>query len=177
MRVVGGLYRGRKLVGFDGLDVRPTADRVKENLFNILSNRIIGVTFLDAFAGTGGMGIEALSRGAKDVTFVDFSDKSVGIIQKNLKNIGIDKKVIKCDSIAYLKKADAFDIIFIDPPYKGELGKKALEVIGERGLLSDNGVAVYEHEEPFEGAVKGLTVTDERKYGRVYLTFFKKELL
>ncbi len=177
MRVVGGIYRSRKLVGFDGLDVRPTADRVKESLFNILGNKIIGASFLDAFAGTGGMGIEAVSRGADFVEFVDCADKSVSIIQKNLKNLGLSNKVIKSDTLSYLKKSQPFDIVFIDPPYKGELGKNALEIIGERGLLTDNGIAVYEHEEPFSGEINGLAVYDERKYGRAYLTFFKKESL
>lgn len=177
MRVIGGFYRSRKLVGFDGLDVRPTADRVKESLFNILSVKIIGASFLDAFSGTGSIGIEAISRGAGFVEFIDCSDKSASIIQKNLKNLGLSNKVIKSDTLSYLKKSQPFDIIFIDPPYKGELGKNALEIIGERELLTDNGIAVYEHEEPFNGKIDGLEFYNERKYGRAYLTFFRKEKL
>lgn len=177
MRVIGGFYRSRKLVGFDGLDVRPTADRVKESLFNILSVKIIGASFLDAFSGTGNMGIEAISRGAGFVEFVDCADKSVAIIQKNLKNLGLDNKVVKSDALSYLKKAQPFDVIFIDPPYKGELGVNALKIIGERELLTGGGIAVYEHEEHFNGKIDGLEVYDERKYGRAYLTFFRKEKL
>lgn len=174
MRVVGGLYRGRKLASFEGQEVRPTADRVKENLFNIIGNRIIGAQFLDVFGGTGAIGIEALSRGAEKVTVLDFSEKSVALINKNFKNLNINQTAVKTDSLSFLKRGGKYDIIFIDPPYASDLGVKSLQIIGENGLLEDNGFAIFEHEEPFVLQINGLTVFDERKYGRVYLTFFKR---
>lgn len=173
MRVVGGIYRGRKLVGFDGCDIRPTADRVKENLFNIIGGGVVGKRFLDAFCGTGAMGIEALSRGAAEAVFLDNSEKSAALAEKNFSKLGISARVTRADTIGYLKRTEnKFDIIFIDPPYASDFGVKALEVIGSRGLLGESGFAVFEHEEPFCGEIESLSVYDERKYGRVYLTFF-----
>ncbi len=172
MRVIAGVHRSRPLGTFQGDAIRPTADRVKENLFNLLRNRIIDRRYLDLFAGTGGVGIEAISRGAGEVVFTDQSKESVALVRKNLATLHENAEVILTDSIAYLKRAKPFDVIFVDPPYKSDLGLAALRVIGERNLLTDDGCAVFEHEEPFEGAIDGLAVTDERKYGRVYLTFF-----
>lgn len=175
MRVIAGVHRSRPLATFQGDGIRPTADRVKESLFNILRNQVVGCRYLDLFAGTGGIGIEALSRGAGEVVFTDQSKESVALVRKNLAALREEAEVILTDSIAYLKRAKPFDVIFIDPPYKSDLGVAALRVIGERDLLTEGGRAVFEHEEPFEGAVAGLAVTDERKYGRVYLTFFGRE--
>lgn len=176
MRIVGGTYKSRVLLEFKGNEVRPTADKVRESLFNILQNRIYGSDFLDLFSGTGAMGIEAVSRGAKSVTFNDKSRDSIALIKKNLEKLGISDgiKVVNFDAVTYLLGAsDKFDIIYIDPPYKSEFGEKALNVASV--ALKENGVIVYENEKPFLGEVKGLVKTDERKYGRVYLTFFKGE--
>lgn len=175
MRIVGGAFRGRTLFGFDGSDIRPTADRVRENLFNIIGPRIIGASFLDAFCGTGAIGIEALSRGAAEVAFLDCADKSAALAEKNFKKLGIAARVTRTDTLRFLSRTeDKFDIIFIDPPYASDLGARSLEIVGERGLLEIGGFAVYEHEQPFTGEIIGLTAYDERKYGRVYLTFFKE---
>ena len=149
MRVIAGVHRSRPLATFRGDEIRPTADRVKESLFNILRNKVVGRRYLDLFAGTGGIGIEAISRGAAEV--------------------------VLSDAIAYLRRAEPFDVIFIDPPYAGALGEAALRVIAENALLTEDGVAVFEHEEPFAGEIPGLRKTDERKYGRVYLSFFGRE--
>ncbi len=176
MRIVGGEYKGRTLVEFSGNDIRPTSDKVRESLFNILQFKIYGSSFLDLFAGTGAMGIEALSRGAKEVVFNDASKKSLQILNKNLEKIKVDKRysVANFDACRFLQtNSKKFDIIFIDPPYGSGLGIKALSEI--KSSLADDGVVVYEEETPFNGEIVGLTVTDSRKYGRVYLTFFKKE--
>lgn len=178
MRIIGGKYRSRVLAEFPGTEVRPTADRVKESLFNILSLRIYGARALDLFCGSGALGLECLSRGAAKVVFNDFSKDSVKILEKNIKTLGIEKgqtEVYTLDYSACLDRISGeFELIFIDPPYRLDCGVRALEKIGSKGLLSENGVAVYERDRSFEGAVDGLEKYDERKYGKTYLTFFRR---
>ena len=180
MRVIGGQYRSRVLAEFAGENVRPTSDRAKEALFNILALKIYGARVLDLFAGSGALGIESLSRGAKEVLFNDYSKDSVAIVKKNLNALkvtvnGEQAKVVQSDYLAYLQQAQGqFDLIFIDPPYRFDYGKKALQTIAERGLLTENGIAVYERDVPFDGEIDGLEKYDERKYGKAYLTFFKR---
>lgn len=172
MRVIGGIYRSRKLDAFEGESVRPTADRTRESLFNILQGKIVGARFLDAFCGTGAVGIEALSRGAAECVFLDTDKKSAQIAQGNFKKLGIEAKVLLTRAEDFLEKCGVFDIVFLDPPYRSESGRAALEIIGRRALLKENGVAVFEHTEPFAGEIAGLCKIDERKYGKAYLTFF-----
>lgn len=180
MRVIGGQYRSRVLAEFAGENVRPTSDRAKEALFNILALKIYGARVLDLFAGSGSLGIECLSRGAKEVWFNDFSKDSVAIVKKNLSTLkiainGEQAKVVQNDYLACLEQARGqFDLIFIDPPYRFDYGEKALRKIAERGLLTENGIAVYERDIPFDGEIAGLEKYDERKYGKAYLTFFKR---
>jgi 16S rRNA (guanine966-N2)-methyltransferase len=163
-------------VEFKGEEIRPTSDKVRESLFNILQNRVYGCRFLDLFCGTGAMGIEALSRGANHVTFNDASRKSLEILNKNLQKVKVQTgyKVSNCDAERFVATCkEPFDIIYIDPPYKSGLGIKALNSI--LPAVSSGGIIVYEEEQPFEGEIKGLKVVDTRKYGRVHLTFFNKE--
>jgi 16S rRNA (guanine(966)-N(2))-methyltransferase RsmD len=180
MRVIGGQYRSRVLAEFAGENVRPTSDRAKEALFNILSLKIYGARVLDLFAGSGSLGIESLSRGAKEVLFNDFSKDSIAIVKKNLTSLkiainGEQAKVTQNDYLACLEQVRGqFDLIFIDPPYRFDYGEKALKKIAEKGLLTENGVAMYERDVPFEGEIEGLEKYDERKYGKAYLTFFKR---
>ena len=178
MRVVGGKYRSRVLAEFPGMDVRPTSDRAKEALFNILAFQMPNARVLDLFAGSGSLGIEALSRGAKTVVFNDAAKDSVAIIKKNLQALQIplggEVTVSFSDfAVCLASQREAFDVIFIDPPYRLDIGKKSLEIIAERGLLTKNGVAVYERDCPFDGEIQGLEKYDERKYGKAYLTFFR----
>ncbi|MBQ8884861.1 MAG: 16S rRNA (guanine(966)-N(2))-methyltransferase RsmD [Clostridia bacterium] len=180
MRIIGGKFRSRVLVEFKGEEVRPTADRVKESLFNILSLKLIGARVLDLFSGSGALGIECLSRGAKEVVFNDASKDSVKILEKNLALLKVKKgeeaKVYNLDFVACLGvMRGEFDVIFLDPPYRFDYGKQALEIIASCKLLSENGIAVCERDRPFEGSVEGLYKYDERKYGKTYLTFFTKE--
>lgn len=180
MRVIGGQFRSRVLAEFAGENVRPTSDRAREALFNILSLKIYGARVLDLFAGSGALGIESLSRGAKEVLFNDLSKDSVAIIKKNLTTLkiavnGEQAKVMQSDYLSCLDVAHGqFDLIFIDPPYRFDYGEKALQKISKRGLLSENGIAVYERDVPFDGEIEGLEKYDERKYGKAYLTFFKR---
>ena len=140
MRVIGGKFRSRKLVGFEGESIRPTADRTRESLFNIL--RIgEGVRFLDAFCGSGAVGIEAISRGATS-TFLDCDGKSAAIAERNFALLGIDAKVRRTRAEDFLSAtAEKYDVIFLDPPYASESGRRALEIIGERRILAENGVS------------------------------------
>ncbi len=178
MRIISGKYRGLKLNRFEGSSVRPTADRVKESLFNILSFRIAGAVVADVFCGSGNLGIECLSRGAAAVHFNDISTQSVKLLKSNLSRLkGPDNYTVTTgDYSAFLLSAKTrYDIIFIDPPYADDCGIHALELIGSRRLLNPGGVAVYERDRPFTGHITGLTVADERKYGKTCLTFFQCE--
>ena len=179
MRVISGKFRGLNLAEFQGDDIRPTADRVKESLFNILAPRISGATVLDLFCGSGSLGIECLSRGAAHAAFNDVAASSVDLLNKNLAKLKGENSysVTKFDYATYLKSCSApFDIIFIDPPYRYDYGIIALQLIAERGLLNDGGVAIYERDRSFVGEIAGLEMYDERKYGKTYLTFFKRVL-
>ena len=179
MRIIGGKYKSRVLAEFPGTDVRPTGDRVKESLFNILSLKIGGARVLDLFCGSGALGLECLSRGAKEAVFNDFSSESIRLLEKNMKALGVVKgaegKVYTLDfSVCLDGLKGGFDLIFLDPPYRFEYGVPALEKIARRGLLNENGIAVYERDRPFEERIDGLEKYDERRYGRTYLTFFRK---
>lgn len=176
MRIISGKYRGLKLNSFEGSAIRPTADRVKESLFNILYSEIAGARVLDLFCGSGSLGIECLSRGAAFVDFNDISPASVKLLRGNLSRLRGESNftVTTGDYSAFLARAKApYDIIFIDPPYADDCGIYALQSVGERRLLNEGGVAVYERDRPFEGEISGLEVRDERRYGKTYLTFFR----
>lgn len=175
MRIVGGKYRGIPLTAFDGDKIRPTSDKARESFFNIIQFDIYGKSFLDLFCGTGAMGIEALSRGAKGVVFNDSSKESIALLKKNLAKVKADSdfSITNFNAQIFLKStSQKFDYIYIDPPYKSGLGLECLPLT--LNAINDNGVVVLEDEKPFEGEIAGLTVTDTRKYGRVHLTFFKK---
>ena len=176
MRIVAGKYRGRTLLEFSGNDIRPTADRVRESLFNIIQNKTAGSVFLDLYSGTGAMGIEALSRYAKSVVFNDLSKNSLALLRKNLEKIKIDDEfeVSNQDAVRFLNTTQKkFDIIFIDPPYKSDKKRDSLSHCAP--VLNDDGIVIFEDENEWQGEIEGLMVYDKRKYGRVHLTFFKKE--
>lgn len=179
MRIIGGKYRSRVLAEFKGEEVRPTADRVKESLFNILSLKVRGARVLDLFCGSGALGLECLSRGAKEVIFNDISKDSIAILKKNLTalKLGVaDGATVKnMDYTACLLSAQGeFDLIFIDPPYRFDYGEKALEIIAQKGLLSNDGIVVYERDCNLDKTIEGLEIYDMRKYGKTILTFLKK---
>lgn len=176
MRIIGGQFRSRVLASFDGEDIRPTGDRVKESLFNILSPRMYGARALDLFCGSGALGLESISRGAREVVFNDASKDSLVVLKKNLKTLNVQAKVYNLDYTQCLNILQGeFDIIFIDPPYRMDYGVSAMNKIVEKQLLSKNGVIVYERDRAFaEGnkLTQTLEMTDERKYGKTYLSFF-----
>ena len=168
------------LAEFAGEEVRPTSDRAKESLFNILALKLYGARVLDLFAGSGSLGLESLSRGAKEVVFNDFAKDSLAILKKNLTTLkipvgGEEAKLFNSDFLVCLESVRGqFDLIFLDPPYRFDYGEKALLKIAEKGLLTENGIAVYERDRPFEGEIAGLEKYDERKYGKTYMTFFRR---
>ena len=179
MRIIGGKFKSRVLAEFKGDAVRPTADRTKEALFNILGYGVRGARALDLFAGSGALGLECLSRGAAEVVFNDLSKDSIAILKKNLAalklSVGEEVKVYTQDALTCLSLLTGeFDLIFIDPPYRLEVGIEALKKIGKSSLLSKNGVIVFERDKPLDEEIEGLQVVDTRKYGKAYLTFLKK---
>lgn len=176
MRIIGGKYRSLNLADFKGKDIRPTADRVKESLFDIIYGRVAGARVLDLFCGSGGLGLECISRGAEFVHFNDISRESLAVLRKNLSKLKDERNylVTNCDFAACLAGAQKpFDIIFLDPPYRLEAGAAALKIISSRKLLGVGGIAVLERDRAFLGEAEGLELFDERKYGITYLSFFK----
>lgn len=146
MRVIAGKYKGRRLTSPIGDAVRPTTDRIKETVFNVLQWEVEGAVCLDLFAGSGALGIECLSRGAKEVVFVDKSPQSVDLVKTNLKGIEGNYRVLASDFLSALRSFDTkFDLIFIDPPYLSNLGVIAVEYILDRGLLAEGGTIYFEH--------------------------------
>ena len=188
MRVIGGKAKGRRLrgpgrpTGPGGLSIRPTPDRVREALFNILGDSIEGASFLDVFAGTGALSIEALSRGVGRATLLENSQRALLLAVSNLSGCGFSRdlyRVIPGDALSSLSRLaeakEAFDLIFLDPPYDSDLGEKALQIIGERDLLREGGRAILEHssrEKPVE-ALAGLRQVESREYGDTALSFYE----
>ena len=166
MRVISGKYKGKNLIGFDINGTRPTMDRVKESLFGIIQNKLNNSIILDLFAGSGSLGIEALSNGASSGYFVDNNIKLIDILKKNTSDIeGV--QIIKKDYIDALKyffdNGIKFDIIFLDPPYSMNLINNSIKLIEEYNLLNDNGIIVCEYEkEVFDYNYK---LIKEKKYG------------
>ena len=173
MRIISGKYRGMVLSEFKGENIRPTADRVKESLFNILYSAVSGARVLDMFCGSGNLGIECISRGASFVHFNDISKDSLAVLKKNLSRIEGDYKITNYDFSRCIREGDRYDLIFIDPPYASDAGIRALQIIANGNHLSGDGIAVFERDKSFEGEIDGLEKVDERKYGRTYLSFFK----
>lgn len=175
MRIIAGKYRGLVLSEFKGKDIRPTADRVKESLFAILSTNIQDAKVLDLFCGSGNLGIESISRGANSVHFNDKSKDSITLLKKNLTKIKDSNYTItNLDYLACLSKTQNYDIIFIDPPYATDYGIKALEIIGKNNILTTQGIVIFEWDKVCQVEITGLKKYDERKYGNTYITFFKR---
>ena len=177
MRVITGSARGRTLITLDGGDVvRPTTDRVKEAMFSILQFELEGRRVLDLFAGSGQLGIEALSRGAEKCTFIDSDMKAVEVIQKNLEHTRLKEKsiVLKADSLNYIRTtSDVYDIIIIDPPYGTGQLQKALALLD--GKVAAGGVVVCEmpYGEELPEVAGGLALFKRYKYGKTELAVYR----
>ena len=175
MRVITGAARGRKLETLSGSDVRPTTDVVKEAVFSIIQFLVEGRVFLDAFAGSGQMGIEALSRGAKCAYFLDSSRKSTDMVRKNLKATDLsDKAVVKnIDTVSFLAGTpEKFDIVFLDPPYGTGLLQQALASVV--GAVNPGGCIICEHpkEEQLPEEVGQFAVKKHYRYGKIVITVY-----
>lgn len=180
MRVISGRIKGRKLYTLSGSAVRPTADRVKEAMFSILAHKPVGANVLDLFSGSGALGIEAISRGADSVVFVDRNPKVIQVLRKNLAQckIGEQATVVQWNIQKNLHCLNnfslPFDLVFMDPPYGRSLVKAALERLLDSDSLSDCATIVAEHEPTEEIDLTGtpFVLFDTRRYGSNQLSFF-----
>ncbi len=178
MRVITGIARGRRLETLSGNDVRPTTDKVKEAVFSSIQFDLEGRRILDLFAGSGQLGIEALSRGADSATFVDLNTDAIAVIERNLKATGFKEmaKVVRADYFSFCASTrDAFDIAFLDPPYREGLLEKALEKV--TGIMSDYGIIICEHPTDIctPENIGEFKKYKSSKYGKIAVSFYRKE--
>ena len=179
MRVITGIARGRRLKTPEGMDIRPTTDNVKESVFNILQFDIEGRRVLDLFAGTGQLGIECLSRGAKEAVFIDQNRDAVKIVRENLKVCGFSAPVLQQDALSYLNNCGSFDLIFVDPPYDAGLYNPVLEKINSIDILSEGGIILCESRRETDMPEMRAPYFKRReyRYGKVKLSLYSKESL
>lgn len=180
MRVIAGTARSIPLLSREGMETRPTADRVKEAEFNIIQFEIEGRSVLDLFGGSGQLGIECLSRGAKDAVIVDQSSEAVAVIKENLHRTKLAEQaqVVQSDYLSFLSNCTkTFQLIFLDPPYRENFLENALKRISEIDILSSGGIIICEHSSnqvlssDFSGLIRGKP----HRYGKTTLTVFRKE--
>ncbi len=185
MRVIAGKARRIPLETIEGLDTRPTTDRIKETLFNMIQNDLYGCSFLDLFSGSGAIGIEALSRGCEDATFIESNPKAITCINNNLKKTKLDSMatVIARDVITAINQlqhqSKSFDIIFMDPPYNMQWEQKVLEEIAGTGLIKDNGLIIVEAslDSTFDYVEQfGFSVEKYKQYKTNQHVFIRKKL-
>ena len=179
MRIISGTSRGRRLLSPKSPAVRPTSDRVKESIFNILREEVEGKAVLDLFAGTGNLGIEALSRGATKAIFVEKGRQALRLIQKNLKKFGLEDQteIIPKDvsrAIGILKRrGESFDVIFMDPPYERGEVKRSLKKLNSHPIYGSNTLLVIEHHrrEPLPHPIEGWNLIRQQRIGDTFLSF------
>ena len=184
MRVISGTARGKKLVSLEGLETRPTLDRVKEAIFNILQFDIKESNILDLFSGSGALAIESLSRGAKKAVLCDESKNAINIINKNLEATRVKENanVLNLDYLDALnilkEESQEFDIVFLDPPYKTDYIYESIIKILEYDLLTKDGIIIAETDDENKinelKKINDIEVYDERKYGIVHIIFIRK---
>ena len=182
MRVIAGKYRSRTIQMPKGAEARPTKDRVREALFNILGASVNGAAVLDAFAGSGAFGIEAVSRGAKRVVFVDIDKRCIVTVKKNLEALGISDdaaSLIRADAIMAFdtleRRKEKFDIVLFDPPYYSDTAKKSLIKIDARDILTPRCIVVVEHHKNDALPEELDVITSYRiaRYGDIRLSFYR----
>ncbi len=175
MRIISGKYKGKKLNGFNIEGTRPTMDRVKESLFGMIQTYIPDSIVLDLFAGSGALGLEAVSNGAKECYLIDNNIEAIKTIKENSQNFEEQLNIIHIDYKKFLKTTNKkFDIIFLDPPYKEKQLDTSLRIIEERGLLNENGIVICEYEigEPHTN----LELIKEKSYGPKKIKIYKNNL-
>ncbi len=183
MRIIAGRSKGRTLESIKGRNTRPTSDKVKGAIFNIIQGRIPDSLVLDLFAGTGNLGLEALSRGARKAIFIDKDINAIRIIKKNCYNLGYKEQVeiYRNDAargLTELSKRDIlFDIVFMDPPYSKGYEEALLQLINEANILHNDGIVIIEHDSKttVPDRIAGLYRYDFRKYGGTGVSFYRKE--
>ena len=181
MRIISGTARGTKLYTLEGKTTRPTLDRVKESLFNIIQNEISDSIFLDLFSGSGAIGLEAASRDARKVILCDKSKEAINIINKNIEKTHLKEKVeiynIDYEMLLKTKIKETLDVIYIDPPYESNFAIKALELIIGKQIANENSTIIIETDDENrilkELEKLEIKITDKRKYGRAVLIFLK----
>ena len=184
MRVISGKARGTKLSSIESLSTRPTLDRVKESLFNIIQNNLKGAVVLDLFAVSGQLGIEALSRGADKAYLCDINRDAVKMIKQNLEKTKLKDKAVVINedykkALRTLNTNEKFDIIFIDPPYKEDIAVDSIIDIIHESRLKENGIMIIETDEIERdlreiNKIENIKIIDQRKYGRASLIFIKE---
>lgn len=180
MRVISGKYKGRNIKGFDIIGTRPTMDRVKESLFATINNKLKNSIILDLFAGSGNLGIEALSNGSVEAYFVDNNKVAIKVIKDNIRDLKITEKVNiynmdYLDALKYFKNNNIkFNIIFLDPPYKDKILSSILELIDNYDLLFDDGIIVLEYD---SGNIEydKYELIKNKKYGNKYIMILKRQ--
>jgi 16S rRNA (guanine(966)-N(2))-methyltransferase RsmD len=182
MRIIGGDAKGRRIYSPKKNKIRPTSDGIKESLFNILQE-VSGKSFLDLFAGCGNVGLEALSRGAAKVVFVEKNPVMVNAIKRNLLELGITNKykILETEAGKGIKKlqskSEKFDFIFADPPYEKGCVREIFQYLGDGEMISSEGVLIFQHSvrENIPGTLAGtFMLTDQRRYGDTLISFFKR---
>jgi len=179
MRVIGGTLKGRKIKGYEMEGTRATMDRVKESLFAMIQEHIEGSICLDLFAGTGSLGIEALSNGAKECYFVDSNMVAVRTIRDNLKTFDLlnQSQIFRDDSFHFLKKNDQkFDLVFLDPPYHSGFYEKAVSLLISNNLLAQNALLILESDQDIVLFESCLQMYKNRKYGDKYIRIYQYNL-
>lgn len=180
MRVISGKYKGKRLLAPEGKFVRPTTDRIKETVFNILASKrdFEGVSVLDLFAGSGALGIEALSRGAEKAVFIDNNAESVRYVRSNLANVGATAEVYNTDfkvALRKLKDKCKFDMIFLDPPYFEQAEQVVFDLIDEYNILTPKGIIFWEHSTKIDlPELEKQYIIDTRKCGITYISFLER---
>lgn len=183
VRVICGEAKGRRLKAPADDSIRPTADKAKEALFHIIGEEVRGARVLDLFAGTGNLGIEALSRGARWALFVDVAKKAVAIIRENLAlvNCGDRSTILQADVFSTLsllrRKGRRFDLVFSDPPYGHQFAKRTLQILAPGHLVEKDGLVIVEHpkNDRLPQQVETLLMVDERRFGDTVLTFYRQK--
>jgi 16S rRNA (guanine966-N2)-methyltransferase len=179
LRIISGTLRGKKLHPFQGIGIRPTSDRTREAIFNILSHRVQDAVVLDLFSGSGALGIEALSRGSREATFIDISPAAVDLLKKNLHSCGFEDKSrmmvwnIK-RNLNCLKSLDRqYNLVFLDPPYHSDLVLPALTHLKNAQTLTQGACLILEHGHMDELPLPltGYALLDQRKYGKTLVSF------
>ena len=184
MRIIGGIKGSQRIKSSKSRSLRPTMDRVRETVFNILGNRVSNASFLDLFAGTGSVGIEALSRGAREVVFVEKEFRTAKILGENLERLGLEKEgiILKMDFSkaieAINRDGKQFDIIYIDPPYASGLCGESLKLLADFDIINQDGLILAEHffKDKLHEMFGGLKLARIKKIGDTSISIFKKEM-